>query len=142
MAGWWLVFAQFALIALLLWPSSTLHFSIAGAILLGLALLLGIWTLTHNRPGNFNIHPHPKVRGRLIKSGPYEYVRHPMYVALLIFAAALCFLYRDAWKLPVWLLLAVVLWIKSKVEERALRARYADYAGYAQRVRRFIPRWF
>jgi protein-S-isoprenylcysteine O-methyltransferase Ste14 len=36
----------------------------------------------------------------------------------------------------------MVLWIKSNVEERALRERYVDYADYAQRVRRFIPGWF
>lgn len=104
--------------------------------------MLGIWTLRHNRIGNFNVHPEPKAAGLLVTSGPYRYVRHPMYVALLLFGAAVCFFYRDAWKIACWLVLALVLWAKSILEERALRRHFADYVGYAQRVRRFIPGLF
>ena len=43
-----------------------------------------------------------------------------MYTALLLFAAAVGFFYGDAWKLACWLLLALVLFAKSMLEERAL----------------------
>lgn len=133
------VIAQFLLIGVLLWPTTRPEWSPIGAILIVLAIAITIWTLRHNRLGNFNIRPEPKANGRLIMSGPYAYVRHPMYVALLIFAAAICFFYAAIFKLAASLVLALVLWIKTTLEERALCTRFPEYSDYARRVRRFIP---
>ena len=45
---------------------------------------LGAWALSANRPGNFNVHPAPRAGGRLVSDGPYRWIRHPMYSALLL----------------------------------------------------------
>ena len=137
--GRMLVAAQFALIAWLIWPLTPQRWSLAALALLACAAGLGLWTLVHNRPGNFNIRPEPKASGRLVTGGPYRYMRNPMYSALLLFAAAEVLAYADTWKIACWLALALVLVAKSILEERGLRARYAGYAEYARRVRRFIP---
>lgn len=134
-----LVAAQFVLIAWLIWPLTPQVWSPAALALLAASVLLGVWTLAHNRPGNFNIRPEPKASGLLVTGGPYRYVRHPMYSALLLFAAAEVAAYADASKLIAWLLLAAVLWAKSLIEERGLREVHAGYAAYALRVRRFVP---
>jgi len=138
-AGRLLVAAQFALIAWLVWPLTTPEWSLPAFALLGCAVVLGLWTLAHNRPGNFNVSPEPKASGRLVTSGPYRHIRNPMYSALLLFAAAAAVTYDDPWKILCWLALALVLLAKAILEERGLRAQYAGYAEYAQRVRRFIP---
>jgi protein-S-isoprenylcysteine O-methyltransferase Ste14 len=138
-AGRLLVAAQFALIAWLVWPFTPPSWSLPALALAACAAALGAWTLAHNRLGNFNIRPEPKASGRLVTSGPYRFVRHPMYCALLLFAAAAAVAYADAWKAAAWLALALVLWAKAALEERGLRAQFAGYADYAQRVRRFIP---
>ena len=139
MQGRLLVAAQFALIAGLIWPLTPQVWSPLALALLVSSLLLGVWTLWHNRPGNFNIRPEPKASGRLVTGGPYRYMRHPMYSALLLFAAAEVAAYADVWKLAAWLLLAAVLWGKTVLEERGLREKHVDYAAYAGRVRRFVP---
>jgi len=139
MKGRLLVAAQFALIAWLIWPLTPQVWSPLALALLVFSILLGVWTLLHNRPGNFNIRPEPKASGRLVTGGPYRYMRHPMYSALLLFAAAEVAAYADAWKLITWLLLAAVLLGKTVLEERGLREKHADYAAYARRVRRFVP---
>ena len=138
MQGRLLVAVQFALIAWLIWPFTPQVWSALALALLLPSLLLGVWTLLHNRPGNFNIRPEPKASGRLVTGGPYRYIRHPMYSALLLFAAAEVAAYADVWKLAAWLLLAAVLWGKTVLEERGLREKHVDYAAYAGRVRRFV----
>jgi len=134
-----LVAAQFALLAWLIWPLTPQRWSLTALVLVGCAAALGLWTLIHNRPGNFNIRPEPKASGRLVMSGPYRFVRNPMYSAVLLFAAAEVVAYGDPSKILCWIALAVVLLAKAMLEERGLRALFPGYAEYARRVRRFIP---
>ena len=134
-----LVGAQFALLAWLIWPLTPQAWSLPALALLLCAAGLGAWTLFHNRPGNFNIRPEPKASARLVMSGPYRFVRNPMYCAVLLFAAAEVVAYGDLWKIAAWFALALVLLAKAMLEERGLRAQFAGYAEYAKRVRRFIP---
>lgn len=134
-----LVAAQFALIGWLVWPLTPQAWSPPALALLACAAGLGMWTIFHNRPGNFNIRPEPKATGRLVTGGPYRYMRNPMYSAVLLFAAAEVLAYGDLWKIACWIGLALVLVAKALLEERGLRAQFPDYAAYAQRVRRFIP---
>ena len=140
--GQLLVATQFALIGWLIWPLTPQAWSLPALALLTCSVVLGLWALAHNRLGNFNIRPEPKASGSLVTSGPYRYVRNPMYSALLLFAAAEVIAYADRWKIACWVALALVLVAKAMLEERGLRARHAGYAEYAKRVRRFIPGLF
>ncbi len=139
-AGILLVIVQFALLGWLIWPFTEQAWTPPALALVGSAVILGAWTLIHNRPGNFNIHPEPRPSGRMVTGGPYRYVRHPMYSAVLLFAAAETLAYADPWKVVCSVVLAAVLAAKAMLEERRLRELYADYAEYAARVRsRLIP---
>lgn len=139
MSGRGLVAAQFALIAWLIWPFTPQVWAPLAIGLLAASLVLGIWTLVHNRPGNFNIRPEPKAGGSLVTGGPYRFMRHPMYSALLLFCAAEVLAYADPLKGAAFALMVVVLWMKAGLEEQGLREKFPDYAGYAARVKRFIP---
>ncbi len=138
-----LVTLQFGLLlwlALLATPALTSgQLPSACLVLMVLSALLGIWTLSHNRLGNFNIRPTPKTDGVLVTRGPYAWIRHPMYSALLLGAAALGWLAPAGMGAIVWCALAVVLWLKSSVEERALGQLHPGYLSYAKTVKRFIP---
>lgn len=141
--GWVLVLAQFALFVLLAWPWTSLVMSYPGLALAAAGIAVGLWTLLHNRIGNFNVHPAPKSEGRLVTSGPYRYARHPMYSAVLLFAGAAVFFYQaDSRKIACWLALLLVLWVKTRLEEHALGNHFTGYSDYAKRVGRFIPRLF
>jgi protein-S-isoprenylcysteine O-methyltransferase Ste14 len=112
----------------------------AGAWLLATAGgLVGAWALAHNRPGNFNIRPTPRDGGHLVQDGPYRWIRHPMYTAVMAcgFAAAWA-----AASLPAFLAalaLPAVLATKAMFEERWMLQRHPGYAAYRQRTRRFLP---
>lgn len=111
-----------------------------GALLVaGTALALAVWTLLHNRLGNFNIHPTPKVSGVLVTKGPYRWIRHPMYTSLLLGAGALASMSSPVTGWLAWSALAVVLLLKSTFEERWLCEHYPDYAAYRLVSKRFVP---
>lgn len=133
-----LVGAQFGLLALmLLWPAPW-HLDAATLLLAAAGLALGIWVLLHNRPGNFNVRPELKAGARLVTDGPYRWVRHPMYGALLLAAAALVAAGGGVQALA-WVALVAVLHLKAAREERLLLQRWPEYAAYRARTRRFVP---
>ncbi len=106
---------------------------------LGLSAVVGLWALAANRPGNFNIHPTPRAGGKLVAHGPYRWIRHPMYTAVMLLGVA-CALTSGA--LLAWLLLVflcLMLLGKAVLEERWMLALHPDYAHYRARTRWFIP---
>jgi protein-S-isoprenylcysteine O-methyltransferase Ste14 len=75
----------------------------------------------------------------LIRSGPYRYVRHPIYsgilLALLGSAIAL-----DRWRaLLGFVLIFVALLVKSRHEENRLRQVLPEYGAYASETAALIP---
>lgn len=138
-----LVLLQFGLLLgqlALAWPRlRQFDIPLSGWLLSTASGLLAAWTLAHNRLGNFNIHPEPKSDGVLVSSGPYRWIRHPMYSALLLGAAALaiCSSPLAAWL--NWLALAAVLRLKAGLEEDWMQARHIGYAAYRTGNKRFLP---
>ena len=82
-----------------------------------------------------------KERGhRVVSSGPYAYVRHPMYAGALGFLIGAPLLLGSWWGLAGALLLVLAMAIRAVLEERALKAELDGYEDYAVRVRyRLVP---
>lgn len=143
MGGAVLVLLQFGvLLWLALMATPTLMqagMTLPGWLLVGLSGGLGGWTLWHNRLGNFNVHPEPKARGQLVTTGPYRLIRHPMYTAVLLLAAALALVAGNAFAWLAWVLLFGVLLTKARLEEDWLCEYHPLYASYRQRSKRFVP---
>jgi protein-S-isoprenylcysteine O-methyltransferase Ste14 len=77
---------------------------------------------------------------RVVSTGPYAFVRHPMYSSMMLFFVGAPLLLGSAWGLlfaPLFLLLFA---IRIRIEERTLIAGLSGYADYAARVRyRLLP---
>lgn len=136
------VVAQFILLAILAWPTAELFvsaISILGVVFILLSGGIALLAVIANRPGNFNVHPTPKSGGRLITSGIYRYIRHPMYSSLFFAGIGLLFCQFSLWKLVAWVLLLFTLALKARVEERALVLLYSEYKSYQTNTYAFIP---
>lgn len=140
-AGRLLVTAQFGLLAVLGWRAwvSLSSRELAVAPLLAASAWVALWALTANRPGNFNIRPTPRSGGTLVTTGPYRWVRHPMYTSVLLAAAAAATQSHQSIDGLLWLALLAVLLAKAAIEERALMRRFPDYQAYKARTTRFLP---
>jgi protein-S-isoprenylcysteine O-methyltransferase Ste14 len=142
-----IVAAQLVLMTAIVLPWRAAGWNAGGSALAVVAIALGAWTLRANRIGNFNIRPEPKRGARLVTDGPYRFVRHPMYLAVLIGTAGFALGYADTDALrdvdvaraALWVALAAVLHAKTLIEERELRALYPQYAAYARRAKRILP---
>jgi protein-S-isoprenylcysteine O-methyltransferase Ste14 len=77
---------------------------------------------------------------RVVSSGPYAFVRHPMYSGIMLFFAGVPLLLGSWWGVAIAPLFAVLFAIRARIEERALVEGLPDYADYAARVRyRLVP---
>ena len=141
--GLMLVALQFALLAVLAWLAIDAMGNVTppvGALAcIAAGVALGLAALAANRPGNFNIRPLPRVGGRLIEQGPYRWIRHPMYSALLLAGLGVAWWAASAIAWAALAALAVVLVLKARIEEAAMSRAHAGYVGYRQRTKRFVP---
>jgi protein-S-isoprenylcysteine O-methyltransferase Ste14 len=81
----------------------------------------------------------PEARG-LVTSGPYRYVRHPVYLGELGAAAGLFVAAPTVWNAIVLTAFAAAQGIRMRLEERALAAEFPEYTAYAARTPRLLPR--
>jgi protein-S-isoprenylcysteine O-methyltransferase Ste14 len=112
---------------------------------IGLVMLISstgfiLWVLLEN---SFAV-PVVKVQAergqRVVDTGPYAYVRHPMYGALVLFFIGTPLLLGSWWGVAMAPLFIVLFTIRTGIEERALAAELPGYADYTTRVRaRLIP---
>ena len=103
-----------------------------------LAVFLMIWArLTFGRR-SFHAAANP-TEGGLVTTGPYKYLRHPIYAAAIYFCWAGVLTHFSLLHSLLGLLAIAGLSVRMLAEERLVTERYPDYADYAARTKRVVP---
>jgi protein-S-isoprenylcysteine O-methyltransferase Ste14 len=118
----------------------TFFTQIAGLILCALGIALAIWArlfLGDNWSGLITL----KENHELIRTGPYRFVRHPIYSGLILAAAgSILATHPSAKGILFFLLVLVGLKLKSLAEEKILIPQFPDvYPQYMRDVKALIP---
>jgi protein-S-isoprenylcysteine O-methyltransferase Ste14 len=76
----------------------------------------------------------------VISSGPYAFVRHPMYSGAIPFMVGIALLLGSWWGTAISPVFAILFGARIRIEERTLMTGLSGYADYAARVRyRLLP---
>lgn len=105
------------------------------------ACILAVAALITLRLSNLSVMPEPVKEGELITSGPYKFIRHPMYTAVLLGCAGMLVLNFSTMTAVLWAALCVVLTLKIQREEALLQMAYPRYNEYRTHTGALLPKF-
>ncbi len=108
-----------------------------GGLLAGLALVAWAWAAMP--PRTFTVSPEPRADGSITVRGPYRWVRHPMYLAVLLAAFSFTVGAPTAYRATATVGLLLVLVVKARFEERLLERRHPGYQDRMAGIPRLVP---
>ncbi|KAA3642937.1 MAG: isoprenylcysteine carboxylmethyltransferase family protein [Chloroflexi bacterium] len=122
------------------WSSMPLWLHLAAIPVAVFAYIIIIWTMMHNDFLSQKVAVQTERGHTVASTGPYRYVRHPMYTSMMLGSMATPLILGSWWMyIPVVLSILVFI-IRTALEDRTLQEELDGYQAYAQTVRyRLIP---
>lgn len=118
--------------------------AISSAVVVGVLMAgtIGLfWASSRAMGRNWAIVAQTRADHQLVQSGPFAWVRNPIYDALFLFLLAMGIGYGHYWSiLPAAVLYWTGTMMRVRIEEQLLHAQFgAAYDDYRARVKRFVP---
>ena len=107
----------------------------AGLLLAPLGLCLSVWSVWHLR-SSFSILAEAR---RTVDSGPYRYVRHPLYLGEMLTMLGVCLLIGTGIALLYWGVINASQLARARIEERKLSRALSDYEAYRRKTPFIFP---
>ncbi len=122
------------------WSNFPAPWKVVGFVLCIPAMILPYWAMSVNQFMVTTVRLQEERGHRVVRNGPYQYVRHPMYVGAILLLLSGPLLLGSWWALVPGGLATVALLVRTKLEDQTLRLELPGYADYAQRTRyRLLP---
>lgn len=134
-----LVALQFGCITILLAGSSFHKPAILPAAFFVPAVLLAVWAIVTMQESKLRIFPEPAAHAVLITNGPYRFIRHPMYTAVILGSTGLLMSHFTILRMIILLALTAVLIFKLIWEEDMLLRKFEAYQQYRCNTSRLVP---
>jgi len=111
-----------------------------GLVVEAFGIIIGVVAIYVAGIHNVNIRPLPKEGARLITSGPYRFIRHPMYLAQVVAFIPLVVSDYTPLRLAVILSLTIALLLKIPYEEKGLIGQFGEaYEIYRSKTKKVVP---
>jgi len=140
-SAWWpriiAVIGGNAPLLFLMLPAAAPHagVSLASAALLILGTLASIFVLCW-LGRSFSVTPQARA---LVVSGPYRFIRHPLYLSEQIIILGAMFQYRQPWAFVIFAASMTAQVPRMHYEELILTQTFPRYRAYAGRTARLVP---
>jgi protein-S-isoprenylcysteine O-methyltransferase Ste14 len=106
-----------------------------GILLTLIGFYFSLWALRYLRT-SFGIMAEARAP---VTSGPYQYVRHPLYLGESLSMLGLCLAMGTASALLFWVIWTGMQVGRASIEERKLAHQFEDYRTYRERTRFILP---
>lgn len=127
-----------AAVALLFHAHALLGESPLPLVIQALSLGLMVWARVAFGKRSFHVAANPTTGG-VVSTGPYGFIRHPIYAAALYFTWAGILSHLSVASVILGLCVIAGAAMRIVPEEKLVAQRYPEYAGYARRTKRIIP---
>ena len=105
-----------------------------------LAAALIFWTILTNAYLGRMVRIQEDRGHQVVTGGPYAHVRHPMYVGIIVLFPCMALFLGSSWALVPASLIAILMVVRTALEDRTLQAELPGYAEYARKTRyRLLP---
>lgn len=113
---------------------------LAALVVAAVGNLISIWATAVNRFYSRFVRIQTERGHLVISDGPYGVIRHPGYLGQIIFSLGSALALGSLWALVPGGLFAVLLVVRTGLEDRTLRDELEGYQAYTQTVRyRLLP---
>ena len=117
------------------WSDMPPGIQILGGVSLLAAIGMVYWAATSNAYLSTVVRIQDDRGQQVVTTGPYQYVRHPMYSAMFFFFLGIPLLLGSWWALLPAALNIVLFIVRTALEDRTLQVELPGYTEYAQCVR-------
>jgi len=77
---------------------------------------------------------------KLIKHGIYKHIRHPCYLAMILYSTGIPLIFSSLCGFLLTLLLIPCIFYRIRIEERMLIKKFgSEYLGYMKKSKRLVP---
>jgi len=122
------------------WSSVPPWLTVLGYVLLSICFFLSVWAESVNKFAEPSVRIQTDRGHKVIDTGPYAIVRHPMYLSGLFLCAGIPLTLGSFWALIPGAVTTIVLVVRTILEDRTLQRELEGYKAYAARVpHRLIP---
>jgi protein-S-isoprenylcysteine O-methyltransferase Ste14 len=122
------------------WSAVPLWVKFLGGIAFAFAMVLTFWVMSANAFLSTFVRIQDDRGHTTVSSGPYRFVRHPMYVGILFMSWGMPFLLGSWWAVIPGVLNIVLFFVRTALEDKTLQAELPGYKDYVKQVRyRLIP---
>ena len=98
------------------------------------------WVLVKNPHAESSVRIQKDRGHTVVASGPYRFVRHPMYVGLILLHASMALILSSMWTLALAALITILFLWRTALEDQTLRQELPGYEEYAAVTRyRLMP---
>ncbi len=122
------------------WSSVPTWVKFLGGIGFIFAMIMTFWAMKANTFLSTFVRIQEERGHYTVTTGPYRFVRHPMYSGVLFMSWGMPLLLGSWWALIPGLLIIVLFIVRTSLEDKTLQAELPGYSEYTQHVHyRLIP---